>query len=257
MAGNGWRERMSENVRVAHEAGVCTITLDRAEKKNALTRDMYKAIADALEAAAKDDAIGCVLITGAGGVFSAGNDIADFRGAKDPNQPRDSSRIYGSLPTYPKPVVAAVDGLAIGIGCTILLHCDLVYCSTEARFRMPFVDLGLVPELGASLLVPQLAGRHKAAELLLLGDFFDAATAQEIGLVNKVFTPEALLGEAMAVAQRLAAKPRHSLRLTKQLMRGGADAVHKRIEEEMVLFRQLLASPETQAIMAGVLKPRR
>jgi enoyl-CoA hydratase/carnithine racemase len=247
---------MSENVRVTREAGLCTITLDRPEKKNALTRDMYKAIADALEAAAEDEAIGCVLLAGAGGCFSAGNDIGDFRRSTDPNQPRDSARIYGSLPTYPKPVVAAVDGLAIGIGCTILLHCDLVYASTAARFRMPFVDLGLVPELGASLLVPQLAGRHKAAELLLLGDFFDAATAEQIGLVNKVLAPEALLEEATAVARRLAAKPRESLRLTKQLMRRGAEAVHQQIEAEMVLFRRQLASPETQAIMAGVLKPR-
>jgi enoyl-CoA hydratase/carnithine racemase len=251
---------MSENVRVSREAGVCTITLDRVEKKNALTRDMYRAVADALEGAAADEAIGCVLLAGAGGCFSAGNDIGDFRarqqGPAEEKQHPDSARIYNSLPTYPKPIVAAVDGLAIGIGATILLHCDLVYASTNARFRMPFVDLGLVPELGASLLVPMLAGRHKAAELLLLGDFFDAATAQEIGLVNRVLTPEALMVEALAVAQRLAAKPRASLRLTKGLMRLGAEAVHNQIREEMVLFRRQLASPETQAIMAGVLKPR-
>ena len=247
---------MSENVRVAIEAGVCCITLDRPEKKNALTRAMYKAVADALEAAATDDAVGAVLIAGAGGSFSAGNDIGDFQKAKD--EPReqhpDSARIYGSLPSYPKPVVAAVDGLAIGIGTTLLLHCDLVYASTAARFRMPFVDLGLVPELGASMLVPALAGRHKAAELILLGDFFDAATAEQIGLVNKVLPPAELLAHATAVARRLAAKPRTALRLTKQLLRLGAEAVHEQIREEMVLFRQQLVSPETQAIMAGVLK---
>lgn len=247
---------MSEHVRVTREAGVCTITLERAEKKNALTRDMYKAIADALDSARDDDAIGCVLITGSGGVFSAGNDIGDFRKAKDGprEQHPDSARIYTGLPTYPKPVVAAVDGLAIGIGCTILLHCDLVYASPAARFRMPFVDLGLVPELGASLLVPRLAGQHKAAELILLGDFFDAATAESIGLVNKVLPAEELGAHATAVARRLAAKPRTALRETKRLLRLGAEAVHDQIRAEMVVFRQLLVSPETQAIMAGVLK---
>ena len=245
---------MSEHVHVAIEAGVCTITLARPEKKNALTRAMYKAIADALEAAATDDAVGCVLITGSGGVFSAGNDIADFRAPKEEKQASDSARIYGSLPTYPKPVVAAVDGLAIGIGTTLLLHCDLIYCSTAARFRMPFVDIGLVPELGASLLVPAMAGRHKAAELILLGDFFDAATAESIGLVNKVLPPEELGAYAQGIARRLAAKPQHSLRATKALLRLGAEAVHQQIKDEMVVFRKILVSPETQAIMAGVLK---
>jgi enoyl-CoA hydratase/carnithine racemase len=245
---------MSEHVRVGIEAGVCTITLDRPEKKNALTRGMYKAIADAIDAGATDPAVRCLLITGSGGVFSAGNDIADFRGAQSPDQPSDTARIYGALPAYPKPVVAAVDGLAVGIGTTLLLHCDLVYASTAARFRMPFVDIGLCPELGASLLVPALAGRHKAAELILLGDFFDAATAESIGLVNKVLPPEELLAHALAVAQRLAAKPQHSLRETKLLLRRGAEVVHEQIKVEMAEFRRLLATPETQAIMAGVLK---
>ena len=247
---------MSDNIRVEQLDGVCRITLDRVDKKNALTREMYKAIADALDAAAADDGIGCVLITGAGGCFSAGNDIADFRRVATPGQPRDSERVYLSLTTYAKPVVAAVDGLAVGIGTTMLLHCDLVYCSTAARFRMPFVDLGLVPELGSSLLVPQLAGRHKAAELLLLGDFFDAATALEIGLVGKVLPPEELAEAALAVSRRLAAKPRTALQLTKQLMRRDSAAIQQRTAEEMVLFRQQLASPETQDILAGVLKPR-
>ena len=247
---------MSENVHVELIDGVCRITLDRVAKKNALTRDMYKAIADALDSAATDDAVGCVLITGTGGVFSAGNDIGDFQKAKDEPQKQhsDSARIYGCLPTYPKPVVAAVDGLAIGIGTTLLLHCDMVYASSAARFRMPFVDLGLVPELGASMLVPALAGRHKAAELILLGDFFDAPTAESIGLVNKVLPPEELGAYALGICKRLAAKPRTSMRLTKGLLRRGAEAVHEQIAAEMVLFRQQLVSPEVQAIMAGVLK---
>jgi enoyl-CoA hydratase/carnithine racemase len=251
---------MSENVRVSREAGVCTITLDRVEKKNALTRDMYRAIADALEGAAADDAIGCLLITGAGGCFSAGNDIGDFRARQqsqaEEKQHPDSARIYNSLPTYPKPIVAAVDGLAIGIGATILLHCDLVYASTHARFRMPFVDLGVVPELGSSLLVPWIVGRHRAAELMLLGDFFDAATAERLGFVNRVIAREELLPNATATARALARKPIESLRATKRLLRPDQPRLLARMEEELEIFAERLASAETQAIMAKVLKPK-
>lgn len=245
---------MSDNILVSVEAGVCRVQMHRPEKKNALTRDMYAGIAAALDRAAEDPAIRCVLLTGTGESFTAGNDIGDFQRGGGPDQPRDSARVYLHLATYAKPVVAAVNGLAIGIGTTMLLHCDIVYAASTARFRMPFVDLGLVPELGSSLLVPQLAGRHKAAELLMLGDFFDAATAQEIGLVGKVLPPEQLEAEAMATAKRLAAKPPTALKQTKALMRRDSQAILDRIEDEMALFRQQLGSAETQAILANVLK---
>ena len=248
---------MSEHMRITEAEGVLRIQFNRPEKKNALTRDMYAAFAGALERGKAEESIRCLLITGTADCFTAGNDIGDFqrRGSGPQEAPRTPEH-YITLATYPKPVVAAVGGLAVGIGTTMLLHCDLVYASTAARFRMPFVDLGLVPELGASLLVPMLAGRHKAAELLLLGDFFSAETAREIGLVNRICAPEALEEEAMAVARRLAAKPAASLRLTKGLLLRNSPALQERMQAEIELFRAQLATPETQAIMRGVLKPK-
>jgi enoyl-CoA hydratase/carnithine racemase len=246
---------MSDHILVSIEAGVCTIRMQRPEKKNALTQPMYRAMADALEAAATDDAVGAVLITGTEDCFTAGNDIGDFRARQQPLQESGTKRLYTALATYAKPVVASVGGLAIGIGTTMLLHCDLVYASSTARFRTPFVDLGLVPELGSSLLLPRLAGRHRAAELLLLADVFDAATAQEIGLVTRVCPPEALAETALTAARRLAAKPAQALRLTKALMRRDTEAVMAQIAEETRLFGEQLLSAETQAILAQVLKP--
>lgn len=247
---------MSEHIRVSTADGVCRIEMHRPEKKNALTRDMYAAMADALESAAHDDTVGCVLLTGAGDCFTAGNDIGDFRARGGETGPRTTNRLYGILVRYEKPVVAAVGGLAIGIGTTMLLHCDLVLAAEEARFRMPFVDLGLVPELACSLLLPRLCGRHKAAELLMLGDMFDARTAAGIGLVNRVLPRAELEAAAMETARRLAAKPRTAMRLTKALLRRDQAEIMERIEDELDLFAQLLRSPETQAILAGVLKPK-
>lgn len=247
---------MSEHIRVSQADGVCRIEMHRPEKRNALTRAMYAAMADALEAAAQDGAVGCVLLTGAGEAFTAGNDIGDFRSRERQEGKPSANRVYELLVRYEKPVVAAVGGLAIGIGTTMLLHCDLVFAAEEARFRTPFVDLGLVPELGSSLLLPRLCGRHRAAELLLLGDFFDARTAAEIGLVNRVVPRAELEAVAMEAARRLAAKPAAALRLTKSLLRRDQDEIMARIEEERALFARQLASPETQAILAGVLKPK-
>lgn len=247
-------EAMSGRIGVAVADGVCTLTIDRPEKKNSLTRAMYAGLADAIEAAARDDAVRALLITGAGDVFCAGNDIGDFRAAPDPDPP--SKRFYFGLAGFQKPVVAAVPGLAIGIGCTMLLHADIIYAAPGARFRLPFVDLGVVPELGSSMLLPMLAGHHRAAELLLLGEFFDAATAREIGLVNRVLDPAELLPNATATARALAAKPIHALRTTKALLRHGNAALAAHMEAERRLFAEALASPETQAIMANVLKKK-
>ncbi len=248
---------MSENMLITVADGVLRIQFNRPEKKNALTRDMYAAFAGALERGKTDDGIRCLLITGTADCFTAGNDIGDFqrRGTGVQEKPRTPDH-YITLAPNPQPVVAAVGGLAVGIGTTMLLHCDLVFASTAARFRMPIVDLNLVPELGASLLVPMLAGRHKAAELLLLGDFFGAETAREIGLVNRVCAPAELEAEAMGVAKRLAAKPPASLRLTKGLLLQNSPALMERMQAEIELFRAQLASPETQAILGGVLKPK-
>ena len=249
---------MSEHIRVSLADGVCTVAIDRPGKKNALTADMYAGLADAIERTAADPAIRCLLLTGSGDVFCAGADIGGFRNrpAEDPAAPQPSRRFYFGLANCEKPVVAAVPGLAIGIGCTMLLHADIVYAAPEARFRLPFVDLGVVPELGSSLLVPRLVGRHRAAELLLLGDYFDAAAAHEMGFVNRILDRAELLPQARATAVALAAKPVEALRATKRLLRQDMPALLQRMEEERVIFAERLASAETQAIMARVLKPK-
>lgn len=248
---------MSEHIRVGVEDGVLTVAMARPEKRNALTQAMYAGLADAFERAASDPAIRCLLITGTEDVFCAGNDIADFRSRPAEDGTRPSRRFYTGLATSEKPVVAAVQGLAIGIGCTMLLHADIVYAAPEARFRLPFVDLGVVPELGSSLLVPRLVGRHRAAELILLGEFFGAEAAREMGFVNRVLDRAELLPNATATAQALARKPQEALRATRRLLRGDPSALMARIEEERDIFAERLASAETQAIMAGVLKPKR
>jgi enoyl-CoA hydratase/carnithine racemase len=248
---------MSEHIRVGVEDGVLTVAMARPEKRNALTQAMYAGLADAFERAASDPAIRCLLITGTEDVFCAGNDIADFRSRPAEDGTRPSRRFYTGLATSEKPVVAAVQGLAIGIGCTMLLHADIVYAAPEARFRLPFVDLGVVPELGSSLLVPRLVGRHRAAELMLLGEFFGAEAAREMGFVNRVLDRAELLPNATATAQALARKPQEALRATRRLLRGDPSALMARIEEERDIFAERLASAETQAIMAGVLKPKR
>lgn len=236
--------------------GVATIEIARPEKKNALTQAMYAGLAEAIERTAADPAIGCLLITGCEDVFCAGNDIADFRSRPADGGERPSRRVYQGLARLDKPVVAAVQGLGIGIGFTMLLHADIVLAAPEARFRMPFVDLGVVPELGSSLLVPWIVGRHRAAELMMLGDFFDAATAERLGFVNRIVPRAALVAEATALARRLAGKPRESLSATKRLLRQDHDRLLARMDEELAIFAERLASAETQAIMATVLKPR-
>lgn len=251
---------MSEHIRVSVADGVCTVAMHRPEKKNALTRDMYAGLADAIERSAADPEIRCLLLTGTEEVFCAGNDIADFRAprpAEDPAVPTPSRRFYFGLANFEKPLVAAVPGLAIGIGCTMLLHADIVYAAPEARFRLPFVDLGLVPELGASMLVPWLVGKHKAAELMMLGEFFDAAAAERMGFVNRILDRAELLPNATATARALAQKPVEAMRQTKRLLRPEMPPLLARMEEERVLIAERLRAPETQAIMANVLKPRR
>lgn len=247
----------SEHIRVTVAGGVCTAAFTRPEKKNALTQAMYAGLAEAIERTERDPEIGCLVITGCEDVFCAGNDIADFRNRPAEGGERPSRRVYQGLARLDKPVVGAVQGLAIGIGFTMLLHADIVLAAPEARFLMPFVDLGVVPELGSSLLVPRLVGRHRAAELMLLGEVFGAEAAREMGFVNRVLDRAELLPNATATAQALARKPQEALRATRRLLRGDPSALMARIEEERDIFAERLASAETQAIMAGVLKPKR
>ncbi|MBE0625433.1 MAG: enoyl-CoA hydratase [Burkholderiales bacterium] len=237
--------------------GVARIEINRPEKKNALTAAMYQAMADAIHAAEADARVRVLLIHGKPDLFTAGNDLQDFLD----NPPRDDNRpvfqfLYG-ISQAQKPIVAAVAGAAVGIGTTMLLHCDLVYAAPNARLQLPFVNLGLVPEAGSSLLLPALAGYQRAAELLLLGEPFSAQKAKEIGLVTEVVSQDQLLDTAMAQAKKLAAKPAASLRLSKRLMKQGQmAAVAQQIKLESGHFGERLNSPEAKEAFSAFLQKR-
>ena len=248
---------MSDHVTVTREEGVLHLTLNRPEKKNALTGAMYGTLIEAFDEADRSDAIGAVVIAGAGGVFSAGNDIGDFLQFASSPGGAPPFRFVRRLANLETPLVAAVDGLAVGIGTTLLLHCDLAYAAPTARFRMPFVDLGLVPEAGSSLLLPQRVGTAKAAELLLLAEGFDAAEALRLGLLNGVVQTQELLPHALAQARKLAAKPRGAVAATRRLLRGDRTALLAQMDAEGQAFGAALASPEARAaFMAFLSKPK-
>jgi enoyl-CoA hydratase/carnithine racemase len=238
---------MTQHVTVEQQSDILVARLQRAEKKNALTFAMYQALIDALGQATADPSVKAMVLLGHAQVFSAGNDIGDFiKGASSGGDISAPIRFLHALASFPKPLVAGVNGLAIGIGTTMLLHCDLVYASSGARFKTPFVDLGLTPEGGSSLLLPQLLGQRGAAEWLLLGDELDAEAAQRCGIVNAVVAnaDEA----ALAAAARLAKKPPGALAECKRLMkRGSAAAVAEVIDAEAAVFAERLRSPEAMA----------
>jgi enoyl-CoA hydratase/carnithine racemase len=237
--------------------GILRIEINRPEKKNALTAAMYQAMADAIKAAEADAKVRVLLIHGKADLFTAGNDLQDFLD----NPPRDDNRpvfqfLYG-ISQAQKPIVAAVAGAAVGIGTTMLLHCDLVYAAPNARLQLPFVNLGLVPEAASSLLLPALAGYQRAAELLLLGEPFSAQKAKDIGLVTEVVPEDRLFDTAMAQAKKLAGKPAASLRLTKRLIKQGqAEAVAQRIKLESDHFGERLNSPEAKEAFSAFLEKR-
>ncbi len=235
---------------IARDGGVLHLALDRPAKKNAITRAMYAGLADALTAAVTDPAVRAVVLSGTGGVFTAGNDLGDF--LMDPPTGPESPvfRFLEAASTFPKPLIAAVAGPAVGIGTTILLHCDLAYAAPDARFKMPFVDLGLVPEAASSLLLPRVAGPMRAAGWLLFGEAFSASEALAAGLVNEVCDDPT--ARALERAQTLAAKPPEAVRLTKALLRRpDAAAVRETMAVEGERFTERLASPEAQeAFMA-------
>ncbi|MBT0569775.1 enoyl-CoA hydratase [Curvibacter sp. CHRR-16] len=237
--------------------GICTITLNRVEKKNAFTQTMYSSCAQALEEAATNAAVRVVLLQGDVGVFSAGNDIADFLANPPASTDAPVFRFLRALVAFPKPLLAAVCGPAVGIGTTLLLHCDLVYAGDNAAFSMPFVNLGLCPEAGSSLLVPQLMGMHRAAEALLMGEPFFAEAALEVGLVNRVVPPTEANGYAQAQARKLAAKPLSSLVETKRLLKGGQQAaLLARIEEEAHSFARMLREPAAKEAFTAFMDKR-
>lgn len=244
------------HVLIHRDARVLTIELSRRDKKNAITLDMYRGMSDALDAARDDDSVGVVVLRGQDDLFTAGNDLGDFLSPRA-REEGEGLRFLYTISAFPKPIVAAAGGPAVGIGTTMLMHCDLVVASDAARFQLPFVNLGLCPEAASSLLLPQMAGHRLAAELLLLGDFFDAATAQRAGIVNHVVPADALLGHAMSLAQRLAKQPANALATTKALLkRPQGRSVREAIDEEYPHFERLLTSDEARAIFRAFLEKR-
>jgi enoyl-CoA hydratase/carnithine racemase len=247
---------MDQTVIVNRSGQVLEITLNRPEKKNALTRAMYETICAALADAGTDKTLRCVLLTGAGDTFTSGNDIKDFQARAAGPRESSNSPFLDAISTFRKPLIAAVNGAAIGVGTTMLAHCDLVVAARSARFVMPFTSLGLVPEAGSSLLFPRLIGNQRASALLLLGEPMDAETAFAWGFVNRVTEDRDLLNSAREMAQRLAALPPRAVQLTKHLIRHGKGDVPSRIEEELALFREQLRSPEATEAFAAFMEKR-
>ena len=249
---------MSAHVLTDTKDRIARIELARLDKKNALTAEMYQAMADALAAAENDAQVRAVLIHGKPDCFTAGNDLKDFLERPPHGESSPVFQFLQRISTAKKPIVAAVGGVAVGIGTTMLLHCELVYAAPNARFQMPFVPLGLVPEAGSSYLLPALAGYQRAAELLLLGQPFGADKALAAGLVTGVVPEAELLDTARNVARALAALPPASVRATKALMkRRHAKAVAEQMAEEGSLFRERLASPEAKEAMSAFLEKRK
>ena len=238
--------------------GILRVEINRPDKKNALTAAMYQAMADALTAAEADAKVRVVLIHGKSDLFTAGNDLQDFLDNRPRDEDRPAFQFLRNISRAQKPIVAAVAGPAVGIGTTMLLHCDLVYAAPNTRLQLPFVSLGLVPEAASSLLLPALVGYQRAAELLLLGEPFSAQTAKEIGLVTEVVPEEVLLETALAQAKKLAQKPAASVRLTKQLMkRSFAAAMAQQMELEIGHFGELLGAPAAKEAFIAFFEKRK
>jgi enoyl-CoA hydratase/carnithine racemase len=245
------------HIKIARAGAVLSITLDRPEKKNALSGPMYLAATEALQDVGSDPSIGAILFAGAGGVFTAGNDLADFLDADSWEGEFPAFTFIKAVASCETALVAAIDGVGVGIGATMMLHCDLVYVAPETLFRLPFVDLGVVPEAACSLLLPRRIGMAKASEFLLLGESFGPQEAVRLGLANRILPQSELHAYAAAQAQKLAEKPRAALAATRRLLRGERSAILARIEEESRLFAAALRSEEARAAITSFLEKRR
>lgn len=244
---------MSDEILRSSAEGVCELRFNRPGKRNAITHQMYAVLAQHLHEALANSAVRVVLLSGEGASFSAGNDLNDFLSGPEFSSAHPVMDVLRTLATFDKPLVAAVHGATVGIGVTMLLHCDLVLAAPSTQLIMPFVALGLVPEAGSSLLLPRLVGQQRAAELLLLGTPLDAAGAERLGLVNRVVGEAELVAEARALARRLGTQPLEALRATKRLLRGDTAEVLARIEAEAQVFAARLKSSEFRAQVRAVL----
>ena len=247
---------MTDHVRVERADGVLAITLNRPERRNAITVAMYGVLADSIAEAWEDGETRVITIRGEGQDFAAGNDLSDFLGAERGDD-LPVWRLLRALAENEIPIVAAVHGNCVGIGTTMLLHCDLVIAAEDSRFSMPFVDLGLVPEAASSLLFPRLAGRRRAARYLLLAESFGAEEALTVGLASHVTPAAALDAKLREVTDRLLAKPGEALRLTQGLLRQGArDEIIDRMKLESTKFAERLESAEAKEAISGFFERR-
>ncbi len=243
-------------IRVSHEGRITRLTFVSPGKKNALNQVMYLAMRDALNAAAAAPDVNVVLLQGADGTFSNGNDASDTS-APAPGEKAGALQFIETIAAFPKPIVAQVEGVANGLGCTMLLHCDLVYAAEDARFRLPFVNLGLVPEAASTYLLPRLMGAARAAELVMLGEMFSAAHALEVGLVTAILPPQDLASHVQSRAEALAAKPRAAVGRTKALLRRlPTGAVMERIAEESQAIVESLTGPEFAEVLLALREKR-
>ncbi|MCC6204223.1 MAG: crotonase/enoyl-CoA hydratase family protein [Hyphomicrobiales bacterium] len=249
---------MTDHIVVERRGAVQAIRINRPEKKNALTRAMYATMSAALREGDADPAIRCHVFLGVPGAFSAGNDLADFlviaTGGEGGGEVWD---FLLALAGAQKPIVSGVDGIAVGIGTTLNLHCDLTFATSRTVFRTPFVDLGLVPEAGSSLLVPALIGRQRAFALLALGEGLSAEKAKEAGMIYELVDESALEDRVFAAAGEIAAKPPEALRIARDLMREPREAVVERIGQESALFRERLTSAEAHAALTAFMSRKK
>jgi enoyl-CoA hydratase/carnithine racemase len=246
------------NIEVRRIGAAQVMGFNRPEKKNALTGEMYDALSDALEAGDRDGSVAVHVFLGGNGVFTAGNDIGEFLTSSGGDQAvlKAVLRFIRLLPRVAKPMLAGVDGLAVGIGTTLLFHCDLVYASPTARFQTPFLDLGLVPEAASSLLMPARMGYARAFEMLVLGKVKDAAEMHSAGLVNAIVASDQLEAEVMGVAGELARKPPAALAQARRLMRGDVETMSRRTDEEAAIFARQLQSAEAREAFQAFLEKR-
>jgi len=247
---------MTDSVSIEVDENVLLITLNRPEKKNALTMEMYGAVEQALRRAEQESGIKVVVLTGAGDLFCAGNDIADFLSATADFKDSPVNRFLHRIASTDIPILAAVNGHAVGIGTTMLMHFEKVYAVETALFSTPFVSLGLVPEAASSLLMPKVLGYQRAARMLVLGESLSAAGAMACGLVSEVCLPDKLLETVMADAKKIAKLPKSAMRTAKRLMRRGEEPLDKRINFEMDEFAAALQSPEAQEAMLAFMEKR-
>jgi enoyl-CoA hydratase/carnithine racemase len=250
---------MTDQVIVKDEGAVRTIRMNRPEKKNALTSVMYDAMAEAIETAGGGSSIGSILIMGAPGAFSAGNDLQDFMKAAMGGEGLGGAvlRFLYSLARCERPLVAAVQGVAVGIGTTMMLHCDYAVAASDARFSTPFVALGLVPEAGSSLIAPRVMGHRRAFELLVMGKPLSGEEAKVCGLINQVAPADQVEAEAMKAAQAIAALPPEGVAISRGLLKGAPDEIIQRIDDEATQFKLRLQSPEARKAFEAFLSRKK